>query len=353
MKYIYSKNSEVRPILRNIHSPSGAYSLMPELDKLQISNLYKSDVKKEWLKIIVLNAQRGIYLEEIITYLSYHPSLKNADIIFLNELDNGMVRSGNINTAAELSRRLKMNYIYGIEFLELTKGNRNERLLPGQNTRSLHGNAILSRYILEDSFLLRLPLEYDWYNNFQKRIGSRIALITKIIIGSKELGLICTHLENKTGPAGRANQMNSILKSVKERFEGLPVVIGGDMNTNTFGEMNYKGILKAFIKRKGKLSQANDLEPYEPLFKLIENHGFDYKNANLPGKITFKKHLKGIGDLKLNIDWIFTKLFKCRSPAIVEPVFKRSALPGLRDLEQSENLEFSDHNAISAEITSM
>lgn len=54
--------------------------------------------------------------------MKYHPVLKGADIVFFNELDKGMIRTGNRDTALELSNKLSMNYMYGVEFLELTKG---------------------------------------------------------------------------------------------------------------------------------------------------------------------------------------------------------------------------------------
>ncbi len=93
-----------------------------------------------------------------------------------------MARSGNRNNAEELGKRLGMNWFFGTEFLELTKGDERERASGGENRESLHGNAILSRYPMKSMEILRLPVKYDWYYDFQKREGGRVALFTVVQI---------------------------------------------------------------------------------------------------------------------------------------------------------------------------
>jgi hypothetical protein len=46
--------------------------------------------------------------------------LRQADVIILNEVDLGMKRTDYRNTAAELAARLKMNYAFGVQFIELS-----------------------------------------------------------------------------------------------------------------------------------------------------------------------------------------------------------------------------------------
>jgi endonuclease/exonuclease/phosphatase family metal-dependent hydrolase len=316
------------------------------LDELQVVNLYPAYLEKERLKLVVLNAQRGKYLDEIEAYFTYHPILKDVDIILFNELDIGMARSGNLNTAKELAQKLKMNYLFGAEFLELTKGEEKERSIPGENSEALHGNAILSRSYLYEPYRLRLPLEYDWSDDYQQRLGSRIALFAKVKVRERELGLVCTHLENKTSPEGRARQIDVILHHVETRFGPLPVVIGGDINTNTVDERDQDQITL--------LSQEPERrsypEQYEPLFRMLANQGFDYESANLPGKTTCRVNWEQGHEVSLNIDWFFTKGLKSSSPAIITTIFHKDELLALPDMESSEGVEISDHNAICVDL---
>ncbi len=196
-----------------------ALKVIPELNNIEQLNQYGSAKPKDELKIVLFNAERGRYPDEIDAYMKYHPVLKGADIVFFNELDKGMIRTGNRDTALELSNKLSMNYMYGVEFLELTKGGLNERRVQGENNEAFHGNAIMSRYELYDSFLERLPLEYDWFDDTQKRLGGRMALFTKVKVGNTEIGLICTHLENMTSPEGRMRQMTFILEQAEKTLQ--------------------------------------------------------------------------------------------------------------------------------------
>src|SRR5581483_11090278 len=59
-----------------------------------------------FLRVVMWNIERGTHLDAISDILNHHPVIGHADLMLLNELDDGMVRSGNRNVAQELSRRL-------------------------------------------------------------------------------------------------------------------------------------------------------------------------------------------------------------------------------------------------------
>ena len=325
-----------------------ALASLPEMDELELVNIYDNlNPTGDSLKMVLFNVERGTYCEEIEAYMRYHPALKEAEIVFFNELDYGLLRTGNINTAAELSKRLQMNYVFGIEFMELTIGYKNNLIAYGKNKEAFHGNAIMSRHKLYDPMILRLPLVYDWFNDKQKRFGTRIALFAKTMIYDKEIGLICTHLENRVSPEGREVQMKVILEQAKKQFENIPVIIAGDMNTNTFDGSILSESARMYEIFKSETDRINAPEKYEPLFKLVESYGYDYKAPNLPGKITRRKSIDGKGDLRMNIDWFFVKGMSCSEPAVAQTIFARSELPGLEGMEESEGRQISDHNAIS------
>lgn len=326
--------------------------LQLEMEKIRSSNEYSTPREtKNSLKLVLLNVERGKHLDEIEAYLKYHPSLKNADVIFFNELDDGMARTGNIDITAELSKRLSMNYIFGVEFFELTKGNIKEESEDSdqQNTKGLHGNAIMSRYELLEPVLLRLPVAYDWFYDKQKRLGGRIAIFAKIRVNNQLIGLVCTHLENRTSPKSREEQMKFILKQAKEHFKTMPIIIAGDMNTNTCDGTKDEEFINLYENRQSQTDRMYSPEKYEPIFKLVEGDGFDYKSANVKGKSTRRKPILKRGNLELNLDWFFVRGLSCTEAAVVKTIFSVNELEcqSKIDADGKEGMEITDHNAIS------
>jgi hypothetical protein len=97
-----------------------------------------------------------------------------------------MKRTGYRDVARELAAALHMNYVYGVEFVEvdpvfdlgieqvhLPDAQRDLRLqqdlqVNRQRYRGLHGTAILSRYPIRSARIFRPPLCYDWYGQEAK-----------------------------------------------------------------------------------------------------------------------------------------------------------------------------------------
>ena len=201
-------------------------------------------------------------------------ALRAADIIVINEADWGMKRTKYRNTAADLATRLKMNYAFGVQFVELSPihlsqkaelANADEKELTeflkvdANRYRGLHGVAILSRFPLENVRLVPFKNQpYDWYkeekngasileNGKRKlaqtifleetasevRRGGRTTLIADIVdarLPSGRISIAATHLENRTKSANRVKQLNELLETIKEIRN--PVVVAGDMNTS-------------------------------------------------------------------------------------------------------------------------
>jgi endonuclease/exonuclease/phosphatase family metal-dependent hydrolase len=206
---------------------------------------------------------------------SQSSSMQNVDVLVLNEVDSGMKRTEYRDVARELALALHMNYVYGVEFVEVDPvfalGTEHVHLPDAQldarlqedlqvdreRYRGLHGTAILSRYPIRSARILRLPVCYDWYGKeakeaaklekgkrwaahklFKERIarevrrGGRMALIAKLGIPDLPTGeatVVATHLENRCTPACRRRQMEVLLADVKE--DGNPVIMAGDLNT--------------------------------------------------------------------------------------------------------------------------
>jgi endonuclease/exonuclease/phosphatase family metal-dependent hydrolase len=220
--------------------------------------------------------------------------LSEADVIVLNEVDWGMKRTGYRNVTADLADVLKMNYVYGAEFIEVdpialgtekfegVDEQQREALveqikIDPELYRGLHGTAILSRFPLTNVRLIPyLTQGHDWYASekkgvtkvekgkrkaaklaFRERVeretrrGGRMMLLADIEdseIPQGRLTIVATHLESKTKPRNRLRQLRELLATIKDI--GNPVVVAGDMNTTT-GDATPTSVRREIKKRFG------------------------------------------------------------------------------------------------------
>lgn len=236
---------------------------LPALSTIEMVRAANNTSANNGLVVAAWNAER----------LKYHaPSVElvrqsGADILLLTEADLGTARAGNRHTVADLARDLDMSYVFGVEFVELGLGDSREREWhKGQtNTIGFHGNALLSRLPLLDAALIHLDDGGAWWTDAkdgQGRIGGRMALAAKIDTAFGPILAVSVHLESKTDVEDRAFQTKRLIASVDKLADGLPVVMGGDFNTN---------VLPA---------GSREPEAYEPLFNLLAEAGYEWKTAN-------------------------------------------------------------------------
>ena len=231
-----------------------------------------------------------------------------------------MARSGNEHTTREMARALKMNYAYGVEFLELTNGEPEERkLYPGENDWGYHGNAILSKYPLINLRMIRFPGIESWYAHYQKRLGGRIALFADVSINGQIITLVSTHLENLGNDYPlRKRQTEMILAELKKQPHDTPIIIGGDLNAI----------------------------PAEPLFTELKKEGFNIDNCNEMGIPTQQIMKKGQVCLEKNqIDYIIVKNFK----VIRDVTSPKTVLATLPNRHRKQML--SDHAIVTVKIS--
>jgi len=170
-------------------SPEQLTSSITHLDDVDVDNSISTTAGPlpATLKVAELNAERGRFWCEFVMQVRRTPELSAIDVWLLNELDLGMGRSEQLHTARLLAYGLGMNYAWGVEFIELTNGNKGEQQRVGAadaNREGLHGNAILSRWPLRDVSIVRMPGMGPLYTSngretaygFEKRLGSRMTL---------------------------------------------------------------------------------------------------------------------------------------------------------------------------------
>jgi hypothetical protein len=177
----------------------------------------------------------------------------------------------------EIASALNMNYVYGVEFLEIDPLNLGTEEFQDESSarkraemrqlvevdrgryRGLHGTAILSRFPIKTARLVPLKYQpYDWYGQEKKRLsvaesarrklgkiafmqnmpreirqGRRMVLIAELHIPQlpeQTLTVVSTHIEDRCKPSERRRQLQEVLSIIKE-IKG-PVVLAGDLNTS-------------------------------------------------------------------------------------------------------------------------
>ncbi|MDZ7908506.1 MAG: endonuclease [Gemmobacter sp.] len=183
------------------------------------------------LTVAAWNVERCLFPEASASLLRD----TGAALVLLSEMDSGMSRTAQRHTTAEMAGHLGMSWAYGVEFLELSLGSESERAFcsDAENLRGFHGNALMSQGNLSDPFLIRLPGLRHWFLQAtdQPRLGERMAIGARIDTAQGPFIAVSTHLESVADAAQRSAQMQHIMDEIEAGFPGLPVLIGGDLNT--------------------------------------------------------------------------------------------------------------------------
>jgi endonuclease/exonuclease/phosphatase family metal-dependent hydrolase len=311
---------------------------IPAFAQAEIHNLVPAPAQAPGtLGVLVFNMERGVRLREIADFLRDCPSIQPFDVILANELDDGCTRSGNLDTARELAESFGLNYVYGLEFIELADA---------QGVRAHHGNAVFSRWPIRQARVVRLPEQYNWYFDRQRRIGGRNAVLCELEIGGRSVGVASVHLENRTHGEGRRAQMETVRMAAREMFPGMPVLLGGDLNTNTFDGRDNGSIERIAASSAARERCLTDVFRYEPLLPEAAAEG--YRIVPEAPEPTRRKPLPDGGSLPIRLDWI---LLRGAEPLDSRVISTRSedcpfARPGT-PLAAFRG-ELSDHNAVWA-----
>lgn len=179
------------------------------------------------IRIVDWNIDRGLQLRLVIDFLGD----TKADIFILQEVDVNARRTHHLNIAQEIARKLRLNYVFGREFVELTQGSK--------SNPAYHGQATLSAWTISKPRLLHFQQQSDfwkprWFKptlpTFQERLGGRIALAAEINI--QGVSIICynLHLESRSNDELRLAQLGDVLRDAGVYGSNQPVVVAGDLN---------------------------------------------------------------------------------------------------------------------------
>jgi len=192
------------------------------------------------LNIVTWNIERGMAYEAILRTLRR----LDADIVLLQEVDRHCRRTGHRDIARDLAEALAMNWVAAGEFQEIGEGRDGRGAITGQ--------AILSRFPIEDARVLRFKAQDRWrwsINPVQPRRGGRMTLIAR----SHGLLLYDTHIESGGNARLQRAQMAEVLadhaqeaaRAAAGAVAAGPALIAGDFNNGPVGHAPMFANLKA------------------------------------------------------------------------------------------------------------
>jgi endonuclease/exonuclease/phosphatase family metal-dependent hydrolase len=142
---------------------------------------------------------------DLIEHLRASTEIAKADVILLEETSH--YPGEDISRSAQLAEALAMTWTHTPV-----------RLLPDG---VMQGNAILSRYPLENVLVKRLPYVDQPYHSQE-----RFALAADVVVGEQRVRVVSVHLDVRTQITDRIRQLDPAVTDLDER-----AVVGGDFNT--------------------------------------------------------------------------------------------------------------------------
>jgi endonuclease/exonuclease/phosphatase family metal-dependent hydrolase len=321
------------------------------------------------------NIERGIMFEGIVDALRGHQDLTGKDILLLTELDHGMARSGNRFVAKELAAKLDLNYAFAPVYIALQKGSGVEAAMEGENTSSIHGLAMFSKWPMRNVHAVPLPNGKDKMWGKEKRLGFLRALFADIEHPDGLFRAVTIHLDAHCSRAHRRRQMKIILDHL-DSLDPLPTLIGGDWNTTTFNSQSSTRAIMGYWRRvfMGPKNVATRHLPHperyfeRSLFSELESRGYDFRSFNNIGTGTLHYHVESI-EKNTNLrdwvpEWCFPFIFWAanRVGGKVSGRLDWFAGKGIKpasgsepktigDLVSAEGIPLSDHDAISLDFS--
>jgi endonuclease/exonuclease/phosphatase family metal-dependent hydrolase len=223
------------------------------------------DGQRRSIQIVNWNIDHGSNFEQIAEELRQ----SGADLCLLQEVDWNAARSGSKDVAFELAERLGMNAAYGIEFEELSQERGDQPAYIGQAT--------LTRLPMVRSRVLRFKRQSNFWQPhwwmpsalpmMQRRLGSRIVLITELQFAGRPLVVYNPHLESRSMGQIQSAQLNEILADLEQHYPaGTSAMIAGDINSKYFPSVflrklekeGFRSALGERIERTHKIAMALD-----------------------------------------------------------------------------------------------
>ncbi len=230
------------------------------------------------VRVAAWTVERGKRFEGLRHTLVHDPLLRDADLLLLTEVDIGMGRSQNLNVPRELAAALNMGYVFANYHIVLAEGDRGERGHGIPNTKAMHGCALLTRFPVLRFEAIELPERKDKFHATEKRMGNKRALLCELLLPDGPLTVALVHLDPFTGPRHRAAQLRRIVARMR-RFGGERMLLGGDLNTNTYDLGSGQGMLYNLLYKLTRFGFEGTVEQYMKPEEILERKVFEALRA--------------------------------------------------------------------------
>ncbi len=244
----------------------------PQMQEIETGNFATSRwvlCPPDSIRVVSWNINRGLRLQRVIEFLAG----AKADLVLLQESDLNARRTHHLNIAKEISQKLRMNYVFGREFQELTQGPR--------ASPAYHGQATLSRWPLLSSRIIRFRRQSNFWRPhwflpeiepFQERLGGRLALVSAANIAGKTIVTYNLHLESRGDDELRRSQLGEALDDTRRYGANTPIVLGGDFNLDVSGASDATAMSRAQLQD----AFANQHAPTTPHSFLEQGRTIDW-----------------------------------------------------------------------------
>ena len=157
-------------------------------------------------------------------------------------------------------------------------------------------------------------------------------------------------LDDNDKVAGYAG-LQAVLDEVQRVFAGLPVILGGDLNTNTFDGRD-KDYIRHLADHPAELADnIVKIDSFEPLLTACGDAGYAWRTASGDGRLTRRKPVGEGNFLAMRLDWIIPRGFTAKDSRVISTVtadidFAKEGGALARFAEP----ELSDHNVVWASL---
>ena len=187
------------------------------------------------LIVVAYNMERGMHLDEQIEFFKTAPGFRDVDVLLVSEADRGCSRTDYRNVPRELARALDMNYVFGVEYMELPR--KTDKPLDRIDALCEHGNAVLSRFPITNPQQIRHARSKEWYippgpdrENHEPRLGGGMAVSGDLVLPDRTVRVYSIHLDSDLENADIRETQALELTTHAADFPGT-VIMGGDCNT--------------------------------------------------------------------------------------------------------------------------
>jgi endonuclease/exonuclease/phosphatase family metal-dependent hydrolase len=157
------------------------------------------------LRVVSFNVKFGQHVPEVLALLRHEGPLRDLDVLLLQEMDETGTRA--------IAAALGFGYVYYPATLHPI-------------TKRDFGNAILSRYAMEEDRKIVMPHLARFRHTLRAAVGATIR------VGARSLRVYSVHIATfiANGPGARREQFAAVLTDAEPY---RMVVIGGDFNSST------------------------------------------------------------------------------------------------------------------------